>query len=264
MKSRFFALAVLLTAVSSPITLVGCASDDSVEPADDDLASDAKARIQTYTGDGTQPYFFHFKAGNGEIMLSSEGYSTTQARQTGIDSVKLNGSKSANYEIREARSGQYYFVLKSPGNNKVIGCGETYASKSNAQKAITRLARLFTNIKISEAPRVARFEVFKSLNDKQFYFHLRGGNGEIVLQSEGYTTKQNAIKGAKAVVTASVGTVSATVSGTEYYFTVKADNGVIVGVSETYTTKQAAEKAAQRAFDVATYSALDQAVVDAE
>lgn len=263
MKSRFFALAVLLSA-ASPVALVGCASDESVEGADDDLTSDAKARIATFTGEGTQPYYFHFKAGNGEVMLSSEGYSSAQARQTGIDSVKLNGSKSANYEIREARSGQYYFVLKSPGNNKVIGCGETYSSKSNAQKAITRLARLFTNIKISEAPRVARFEVFKSLNDKQYYFQLRAGNGEIVLQSEGYTTKANAVKGAKAVISAPVGSVSTTVSGTEFYFTVKAANGEVVGVSETYTTKAAAQNAAQRVWDVATLPALPQAVVDAE
>jgi len=39
--------------------------------------------------------------------------------------------------------------------------------------------------------RRARFEVFRG-EDGQWYFRVVGGNGEIMSQSEGYTTRSNA------------------------------------------------------------------------
>lgn len=36
-------------------------------------------------------------------------------------------------------------------------------------------------------------------NDRQHYFNLKGSNGEIILQSEGYTSKQGAENGKAAV-----------------------------------------------------------------
>jgi hypothetical protein len=44
-----------------------------------------------------------------------------------------------------------------------------------------------------------RFEFWQSENDKQWYFHLRAPNGEIVAQSQGYVSKDNCINGIKAV-----------------------------------------------------------------
>ncbi len=37
-------------------------------------------------------YYFHLKAGNGEIIANSQGYTTERACLDGIDSVKKNGS----------------------------------------------------------------------------------------------------------------------------------------------------------------------------
>ncbi len=39
-----------------------------------------------------------------------------------------------------------------------------------------------------------KFEIKKSKDD-QFYFNLKAGNGEVVVTSETYTTKQNCKKG---------------------------------------------------------------------
>lgn len=44
---------------------------------------------------------------------------------------------------------------------------------------------------------MARFVVFKSPNNKQFYWHLKGDNNEILAQSEGYVTRYGAKRGAK-------------------------------------------------------------------
>lgn len=44
---------------------------------------------------------------------------------------------------------------------------------------------------------MGKFEVYKSKG--QWYFRLKAGNGEIIAQSEGYKTKQGAMKGVASV-----------------------------------------------------------------
>ena len=43
-----------------------------------------------------------------------------------------------------------------------------------------------------------KFQVFVG-KDKQFYFRLRAANGEIICNSEGYTSLQNCKKGIDAI-----------------------------------------------------------------
>jgi len=43
------------------------------------------------------------------------------------------------------------------------------------------------------------FTLWKSERDNQWYFILVAKNGETIAQSEGYTRKENALKGIKAV-----------------------------------------------------------------
>jgi uncharacterized protein YegP (UPF0339 family) len=45
----------------------------------------------------------------------------------------------------------------------------------------------------------AKFEIFESEENGQFYFHLKAKNGEIICQSEGYTTKSAALKGIESI-----------------------------------------------------------------
>ena len=44
-----------------------------------------------------------------------------------------------------------------------------------------------------------QFEFWKSDKDGRWYFHLKAPNGEVVAQSQGYTSKDNCINGIKAV-----------------------------------------------------------------
>ena len=46
-------------------------------------------------------------------------------------------------------------------------------------------------------PRIARFEIFQGM-DEQWYWRLRGANNEVMASSEGYVSKGNAERGAKA------------------------------------------------------------------
>jgi uncharacterized protein YegP (UPF0339 family) len=43
-----------------------------------------------------------------------------------------------------------------------------------------------------------KFEIFRG-SDRQFYFHLKAQNGEVIAASQGYTTKQSAETGIAAI-----------------------------------------------------------------
>lgn len=78
---------------------------------------------------------FNLKAGNGQIILSSETYETTQGAEKGIDSVKRNASDDSRYERKNATNGEAYFVLKA-GNGEPLGRSETYSSTSAMEGGI--------------------------------------------------------------------------------------------------------------------------------
>ncbi len=78
---------------------------------------------------------FTLQAGNGSVILTSESYADRSAALNGIKSVRQSARKEANFEVRTAKNGQAYFVLKA-SNQKVIGQSETYSAARNAKKGI--------------------------------------------------------------------------------------------------------------------------------
>jgi uncharacterized protein len=90
-------------------------------------------------------FMFNLKAGNNQIILTSEQYRDKAGALNGIEAVRKNSGNDANYEIKTAKNGAPYFVLKA-ANNQVIGSSEMYSSvssltggmlsvKTNAKKA---------------------------------------------------------------------------------------------------------------------------------
>lgn len=80
-------------------------------------------------------YRFKLKAGNGEVILVSEGYNAKAGCSNGIESVKENSQVDARYEKKTAASGKHYFVLKA-GNGQAIGHSEMYESISGRDNGI--------------------------------------------------------------------------------------------------------------------------------
>ncbi|MES2184925.1 MAG: YegP family protein [Pseudomonadota bacterium] len=83
---------------------------------------------------GTQ-FMFNFKAANGEIVLTSERYTTKQNAQGGIDSVKVNAPTDARYSRLNARDQSPYFTL-SAANGEVIGASQMYSSAAARDNGI--------------------------------------------------------------------------------------------------------------------------------
>lgn len=80
-------------------------------------------------------FHFNLKAGNGQIILSSEMYETKTSCENGIESVKKNAPDDGRYERRTSAKGDPYFVLKAV-NGQEIGRSEMYSSSSAMENGI--------------------------------------------------------------------------------------------------------------------------------
>ena len=83
---------------------------------------------------------FRLKAGNGEIILSSEGYSGKDGCDNGIESVRKNSAVVERFEKIETDSGKFRFNLKA-SNGQVIGTSQSYDSESGRDNGIDSVAR---------------------------------------------------------------------------------------------------------------------------
>lgn len=239
-----------LTALFAALTtLVACGVDTSTVDQDNDtldVAQDeltAKGRFETFAGRDGKTYF-HLLAGNGEKVLNSQGYASAAGAAAGIDSVKANAVNADRFESRLAVDGSSYFVLKA-ANGAIVGVSQMYATKSNATRAINAIVAMM-KLTFVEAPVVigARFETFKGLDGK-YYFHARAANGEIVLQSQSYTSSTSAKNGVASVQTNGASSARYELreaSNGQYYFVLKAANGAVIGLGETYASKSNAER----------------------
>ena len=79
---------------------------------------------------------FNLKATNGQVILSSEAYTTKAACNNGIESVRTNSQDDGRYERNTAKDGSPYFNLKA-SNGQVIGTSEMYSSTSAMENGIT-------------------------------------------------------------------------------------------------------------------------------
>lgn len=104
---------------------------------------------QTATG-----FKFDLKAGNGEVIATSEVYASDSACKNGIESVrKCCGSevedqtvenfetlKHPKYEVYTDKAGEFRFRLKAR-NGEIIATGEGYKSKASCLNGIESIKK---------------------------------------------------------------------------------------------------------------------------
>lgn len=72
-------------------------------------------------------FMFNLKAGNHEVILTSERYASKQGALAGIESVKKNAPDDARYQRKTAKDGSPFFVLTA-ANGEPLGHSEMYSS----------------------------------------------------------------------------------------------------------------------------------------
>ncbi len=79
-------------------------------------------------------------ASNGEVMLSSEIYSTPEGAKNGIGTI-INGVENGNFIIYKDKGGDFYYKLKS-ATNKLLCAGEIYKTKARCASSVESVKRI--------------------------------------------------------------------------------------------------------------------------
>ncbi|WP_415405700.1 YegP family protein [Sulfurovum sp. CS9] len=95
----------------------------------------AKGYFVLIKSEAKQPFHFVLKAANHETIFTSENYASKDGALNGIDSVKKNATDTENYEVRTAKNGKPYFILKAK-NHQIIGQSQFYASEQSCKNGI--------------------------------------------------------------------------------------------------------------------------------
>lgn len=78
---------------------------------------------------------FVLKAGNSEVILTSEQYTTKSAAKNGIASVQKNSPDDARYVRKVSTNNKPFFNLRA-GNHEVIGTSQLYSSEEARDNGI--------------------------------------------------------------------------------------------------------------------------------
>ena len=82
---------------------------------------------------------FNLKAGNGQIILSSEGYKAKTSCMNGIESVRQNSQIDERFERKETNTG-HKFNLKS-SNGQIVGVSEVYTTTSAMENGVSSVKK---------------------------------------------------------------------------------------------------------------------------
>ena len=104
--------------------------------------------FEIFTDNGGE-YRFRLKAGNGEIVLSSEGYSSKSGATNGIESVQTNANDPSRFAASETANGKHRFALKAK-NNQIIGTSQNYESASARDNGMEAVGRAAAGAKIED------------------------------------------------------------------------------------------------------------------
>jgi uncharacterized protein len=85
-------------------------------------------------------HMFNLKAGNGQVILTSEMYESKTAALNGIESIKKNSGDEKRYDRRESAKGDPYFILKA-GNGQEIGRSEMYSGAAAMENGIASVTK---------------------------------------------------------------------------------------------------------------------------
>ncbi len=85
-------------------------------------------------------YQFNLKADNGQVILTSQGYSSKASCSNGIESVRTNSQEDGRFERLTASNGKFYFNLKA-SNGQVVGSSQMYEAESGRDNGIDSVKR---------------------------------------------------------------------------------------------------------------------------
>lgn len=157
-------------------------------------------------------YMAKLSANNGEVMLTSEIYSSEKGARSGIQTI-IKAIENGEFVIYQDKSNDYYYKLKN-ANNRFLCAGEIYRSKDRCLRAVESVRRIAKDAVISdtlfegekyidytplENPKYTVRRGFEGKwrveisEDGRYCAKLYASNGQLMLSTENVASKKTCI-----------------------------------------------------------------------
>lgn len=80
-------------------------------------------------------YYFNLKADNGQVIMTSQGYTSKPSCMNGIESVRTNALNDGQFDRKTSSNDKPYFNLLAT-NGQIIGTSEMYESTAGRDNGI--------------------------------------------------------------------------------------------------------------------------------
>ena len=208
-------------------------------------------------------YFYTLKASNGELLITSENYTTKETVLAAIEAVKRN-VEVGTISIAEDKRGLFQFYLTAK-NHRTLVMSANYPTEKRAiaaSESFKRFAATSPVLEEIQEVEAVKEEIVIDTKDKKggrlgivatdagYVYILKASNGELLVHSDTYKTEEsalNALKNFKEAV--KNGKFYVVKDKRDYYqFKLYSTTGRIVEVGETYQSKQQAISSANSVY----------------
>ncbi len=201
---------------------------------------------------------FRLKASNGEILAVSFGYASRNGAKAGITTFQ-KAVETGNFEISVDKAGFAHYDLFGSRKARVIMIGEFYKNEKLAESAVESVKRFYLTENIVDLDEIPASEVREFVVDKQkvdknkngkyelikenarsYYIKLVANNGQVLLVSQNYASKQSALNGLEAIKNA-IEAQNFTIAKDKqdrYQYNLYTSNNQLIVSGETYPAKQ--------------------------
>lgn len=90
---------------------------------------------------------FNLKAGNGQVILTSEGYKQMASCTNGIESVRKHSADDKFFDRKMAKDGSPFFTLNA-SNGQIIGKSEMYKAVASRENGIASVKKNAADAKV--------------------------------------------------------------------------------------------------------------------
>ena len=218
-------------------------------------AKTAKAPAKTAKGKwvtekkSDDEYIAKLLASNGEVILTSEIYSTAEGATKGVATI-VRGVENGKFVVYNTKGGDYYFKLKS-ASNKLLCAGEIYTTKDGCLAAVESVKKFAKDAvvtgKVEEGheyvkyvPAKVDYEIKKGARGKWkvektedggYLARLYASNGQLMLSTEAIeSVKKNSAEGNFIIDKDKFG---------RFYYKLRNANKSVICIGEGYDTEEA-------------------------
>lgn len=107
-------------------------------------------KFEVYQSGKKDEFRFRLKANNGQIILSSEGYSSKAACLNGIESVKKNSADLKRFNKTKTPTNMFRFSLTA-SNSQIIGISQNYKTERGCNNGIESVKKNAAKAEVKES-----------------------------------------------------------------------------------------------------------------